>query len=116
MNVTTSDGHFMNLPQDFINDSTFLMSMNDCCEPGMIPLTTIKHETLEKLIYYNDNKDVIMNETQEMLFQLVMAADFLQMDVLLDRGCRTVADYLKGKSPKEIRSILGISETGHELL
>jgi hypothetical protein len=116
MNVTTSDGHFMNLPQDFINESTFLMSMNDCCEPGLIPLTTVKRETLEKLIYYNSNKDVIMNETQEMLFQLVMAADFLQMDVLLDRGCRTVADYLKGKSPKEIRSILGISEPGHELL
>ena len=116
MNVTTSDGHFMNLPQDFINESTFLASMNDCCEPGLIPLTTVKRETLEKLIYYNSNKDVIMNETQEMLFQLVMAADFLQMDVLLDRGCRTVADYLKGKSPKEIRSILGINEPGHELL
>jgi hypothetical protein len=116
MNVITADGHYMNIPQDLVNESAFLMSMNDCCEPGLIPLTTVKRETLEKLIYYNSNKDVIMNETQEMLFQLVMAADFLQMDVLLDRGCRTVADYLKGKSPKEIRSILGISETGHELL
>ena len=116
MNVTTSDGQFVHLPEDFVNESTFLSSMNDCCEPGLIPLTTVKHDTLEKLIYYNDNKDVIMNETQDMMFQLVMAADFLQMDVLLDRGCRTVADYLKGKSPKEIRSILGISEPGHELL
>jgi hypothetical protein len=116
MDVTTADGHHMHLPEDFVNESTFLSSMNDCCEPGLIPLTTVKRETLEKLIYYNSNKDVIMSETQEMLFLIVMAADFLQMDVLLDRGCRTVADYLKGKSPKEIRSILGISEPGHELL
>jgi S-phase kinase-associated protein 1 len=110
MNVTTSDGHFTHLPQDFINESTFLMSMNDCCEPGLIPLSTIKHDTLEKLIYYNDNKDVIINETQDMLLQMVMAADFLQMDILLDRCCRTIADFLKGKSPKEIRSIFNISE------
>ena len=86
------------------------MSINDCCEPGIVPLQTLKRATMDKLIYYNDNPDIQMNETQEVMFEIVMAADFLQMDTLLDRGCRTIADMFKGKSPKEIRSILGISE------
>lgn len=116
MDVTTSDGQSVHLPEDFVNESVFLTSMNDCCEPGLIPLSTINHETLDKLMYYNANKDVTINETQDMMFKIVMAADFLQMDVLLDRGCRTIAEFLKGKSPKEIRCILGISEPGHELL
>ena len=116
VDVTTSDNYFTHVSQDFVNESIVLTSMNDSCEPGIIPLPNIDRETLEKVIYYTHNKDVVMNETQDMMFKIIMAADFLQMDILLDRGCRSIASFLKGKSPKEIRSILGISETGHELL
>lgn len=100
----------MHVPDSLVHKSNFFMNMNDCCEPGMVPLATIKKDTMDKVIYYNDNPDIQMNETQETMFDIVMAADFLQIDDLLDRGCRTIADIFRGKSPKEIRSILGISE------
>jgi len=49
-----------------------------------------------------------MNVDQEMLFEIILAANFLDIKPLLDTGCKTVANMIKGKSPEEIRKLFNI--------
>lgn len=43
------------------------------------------------------------------LFDLVLAANYLNMDGLLDLTCGAIAELIKGKSPEEIRELLGVA-------
>ncbi|CAE6441601.1 unnamed protein product [Rhizoctonia solani] len=45
---------------------------------------------------------------QETLFELILAADYLEIRSLLDVGCKTVANQIKGKTPEEIRRLFNI--------
>ncbi|PIA55891.1 hypothetical protein AQUCO_00700307v1 [Aquilegia coerulea] len=45
---------------------------------------------------------------QATLFDLILAANYLNIKTLLDLTCQTVADMIKGKSPEEIRNIFNI--------
>ena len=41
----------------------------------------------------------------DMLYHIIIAANFLDIKLLLEIGCKTVADMIKGKSPEEIRRV-----------
>ncbi|CAI0413091.1 unnamed protein product [Linum tenue] len=45
---------------------------------------------------------------QDTLYDLLMAANYLNIKDLLDLICQTVADIIKGKKPEEIRSYFKI--------
>ncbi|KAH7366535.1 hypothetical protein KP509_18G083400 [Ceratopteris richardii] len=45
---------------------------------------------------------------QETLFDLILAANYLNIQSLLDLTCQTVADMIKNKTPEEIRRIFNI--------
>ena len=49
-----------------------------------------------------------MKTDQSTLFNLILAANFLNIKNLLDLGCQTVADMITGKTPEEIRTVLNI--------
>jgi S-phase kinase-associated protein 1 len=49
-----------------------------------------------------------MQVDQEMLFEIILAANYLDIKALLDIGCKTVANMIKGKSPDEIRKTFNI--------
>ncbi|CAN9362319.1 unnamed protein product [Alternaria alternata] len=49
-----------------------------------------------------------MQVDQEMLFEIILAANYLDIKALLDVGCKTVANMIKGKSPDEIRKTFNI--------
>lgn len=49
-----------------------------------------------------------MQVDQEMLFEIILAANYLDIKQLLDVGCKTVANMIKGKSPEEIRKTFNI--------
>jgi len=44
------------------------------------------------------------------IHNLVLAANYLQMDPLLDLGCAKIAAILKGKTPAQVRAEFGIRE------
>jgi S-phase kinase-associated protein 1 len=98
-----------------------------------IPLPNVKGAILEKVIeymtYHNDNppkeiekplKSAIMTEVvskwdaqfvevgQETLFELILAANYMDIKPLLDLTCAKVASMIKGKTPEQIRKTFNI--------
>jgi S-phase kinase-associated protein 1 len=51
-----------------------------------------------------------LGEEQEALFNLIDATNFLCIIGLLDAACKKVADMMKGKTPKQIRTIFNIPD------
>ncbi|KAH7119397.1 Skp1 family, dimerization domain-containing protein [Dactylonectria estremocensis] len=51
----------------------------------------------------------LMQIDQEMLFEIILASNYLDIKPLLDVGCKTVANMIKGKSPEEIRKTFNIT-------
>ncbi|KAK3368141.1 Skp1 family, dimerization domain-containing protein [Podospora didyma] len=76
-------------------------------------------DTLQSAEEENDNRkktteieewdQKFMQVDQEMLFEIILAANYLDIKPLLDVGCKTVANMIKGKSPEEIRKTFNIT-------
>jgi|ERR1712224_420359 S-phase kinase-associated protein 1 len=49
-----------------------------------------------------------VNVEQETLFELILAANYMNIAPLLDLTCATVASLIKGKTPDEIRRTFNI--------
>lgn len=47
---------------------------------------------------------------QKELFELILAANYLNIKELLDITCKTVANMIKGKSPEEICKTFGVEK------
>ena len=45
---------------------------------------------------------------QEMLFELILAANYMDIKPLLDLTCAKVASMIKGKTPEQIRKTFNI--------
>lgn len=46
---------------------------------------------------------------QPFLFEIILAANYLHIQPLLDLSCKTVANMIRGKSPQEIRETFNIT-------
>ncbi|KAJ1295462.1 hypothetical protein BS78_01G226300, partial [Paspalum vaginatum] len=55
-----------------------------------------------------DRKFIADLRDNSTLFALIIAANYLGVEDLLDLGCTAVADKMRGKTPEEIRDALGI--------
>mmetsp|Transcript_3906 Transcript_3906/g.5819 ORF Transcript_3906/g.5819 Transcript_3906/m.5819 type:complete len:167 (-) Transcript_3906:863-1363(-) len=99
-----------------------------------IPLPNVKASVLQKVIdfctHYKEDpmneiekplRSSVMNEVvqqwyadfvsveQVMLFELILAANYMDIKPLLDLSCATVASMIKGKTPQEIRETFNIT-------
>ncbi|PVU86437.1 hypothetical protein BB560_006713 [Smittium megazygosporum] len=132
--LKSSENQLFTVDRAVAEKSTLIKNMlediGETDEP--IPLSTISSQVLKKIIEYceyhkNDaavsniqedtaSKDPIiepwdmkfMQVDQEMLFELLNASNYLDIAPLLDLGCKTVANMIKGKSAEEIRKLFNI--------
>ncbi|KAJ2772296.1 hypothetical protein IWQ56_001442 [Coemansia nantahalensis] len=59
----------------------------------------------EDILPWDEN---FMKVDQEMLFEILLASNYLDIKPLLDLGCKTVANMIRGKTPDEIRKQFNI--------
>ena len=108
------------------------LGMEDQDDDEVVPLPNVNAAILKKVIdwstYHKDDpapvedddtkekrSDDISNWDQEFmkvdqgtLFEIILAANYLDIKGLLDVGCKTVANMIKGKTPEEIRKTFNI--------
>lgn len=56
------------------------------------------------------DKDYAEGMTQEQKFHVILAANYLESKSLLDILCRSVANSVLGKTPKEIYTVFGVEK------
>ena len=70
-----------------------------------------KDEKGEQYVVDDDFENAYFNPeivSQELLFSIILAANYMDLKSLLDRSCKTVANMIKGKTPEEIRKTFNI--------
>ena len=132
--LVTSEGEEVEVDKEIAIKSVLIKSMiDDSSADESIPLPNVKKAILDKVIefcnYIKDNpppeiekplKTANMSEIvapwfvkfvdleKEVLFETILAANFLDIKPLLELSCAKVASLIKGKSIPEIRSYFDI--------
>ncbi|KAJ5872247.1 uncharacterized protein N7529_004600 [Penicillium soppii] len=119
--LVSSDGAELTVGRPVAERSVLIKNMlEDLGDSGdAIPIPNVNEAVLKKVIDDDDDNrrkttDIdewdqkFMQVDQEMLFEIILAANYLDIKALLDVGCKTVANMIKGKSPEEIRKTFNI--------
>ncbi|WCJ35064.1 SKP1-like protein 1 [Euphorbia peplus] len=129
--LKSSDGETFEVEEAVAVESQTIKHMieDDCADNG-IPLPNVTSKILSKVIEYckkhvdtpkSEDRPASSGEDelktwdaefvkvdQATLFDLILAANYLNIKSLLDLTCQTVADMIKGKTPEEIRKTFNI--------
>jgi S-phase kinase-associated protein 1 len=129
--LKSSDDEMFEVEESVAFESQAVKNMIE--DTGMdhpIPLPNVSSKILAKVIeyckYHVDNQKAgddkpatsedeikawdldFVKVDQATLFDLILAANYLNIKNLLDLTCQTVADMIKGKTPEEIRKTFNI--------
>eukprot|EP00252_Welwitschia_mirabilis_P015129 TRINITY_DN33303_c0_g1_i1.p1 TRINITY_DN33303_c0_g1~~TRINITY_DN33303_c0_g1_i1.p1 ORF type:complete len:158 (-),score=25.98 TRINITY_DN33303_c0_g1_i1:294-767(-) len=129
--LKSSDDELFEVDEAVAFESQTIKNMiEDTGTEAAIPLPNVSSKILAKVIEYckyhvdiqkpgddkgNASEDDIkawdaefVKVDQGTLFDLILAANYLNIKNLLDLTCQTVADMIKGKTPEEIRKTFNI--------
>lgn len=78
-------------------------------EPAEIakPIRSVIMERIVEDVWDADFINSALADSKRTVFQMILAANYMDIKGLLHLGCAKVATMIKGKSPEEIRTILG---------
>ncbi|CAA0807730.1 SKP1-like protein 4 [Striga hermonthica] len=121
--LKASDGETFEVEEEVALESRTIKHMiEDDCAGSVIPLPNVSSGVLAKVIEYcrrhvagdadgtlKDYKAEFVKADYEQLFQLILAANYLNIPGMLDITCQAVANMIKDKSPEEVRSIFNIT-------
>jgi hypothetical protein len=110
--VQTKDGFILEVPQGLVDECETLKmvcEMTDCTEDTWAPLPNVDAATMETVIRFFESESLPAFTD---LYPLLEAADYLGYEKLLDKGCESFAEALKGRAPEEIRRLCGLEEPG----
>lgn len=74
----------------------------------VVPATEDESDRIKRTTDISEWDQKFLSVDQEMLFEIILTANYLDIRPLLDIGCKTVANMIKGKSPEEIRRTFNI--------
>ncbi|OAA66012.1 sulfur metabolism regulator [Niveomyces insectorum RCEF 264] len=99
------------VPLPNVNEAVLRKVIEYCEHHRNDPLTGHEEETesRKKTTDIEEWDQKFMQVDQEMLFEIILAANYMDIKSLLDVGCKTVANMIKGKSPEEIRKTFNIT-------
>ncbi|PIA50655.1 hypothetical protein AQUCO_01200103v1 [Aquilegia coerulea] len=124
--LRSSDGEAFEVDEAVIVQSQTIKHMiEDECASDVIPLANVTSKIMAKVIEYckkhvenqectddidlkSWDTDFVKDVDQGTLFDLILAANYLNIKSLLDLTCKTVADMIKGKTAEEIRKTFNI--------
>ena len=112
-NVRTCDGQKFPVAPELIQKcSTLKMvtEMTDSCDHPMdtVPLPNVDASIMDTVIRFFEAKSLPEFTQPQEYFPLMMAADYLGYEELLDESAKVVASLLKGRDAKEIRDVFGL--------
>jgi len=133
--LRSADGEFFEVDAEVAFSSLTVKNMiEDTGASAPVPVPNVNSKVLSKIIEYCSyhvdqerkakdaddhakrqlddesskwDKDYI-NVDQAVLYELILAANFLNIKGLLDLCCQSVADIIKGKTPEQIRQYFHI--------
>ena len=121
--LVSSDKEPFDVPLSIImeqNLQNIRLIIEDTGMENPIPLPNVNSKTLAKVLEFakvaaagGATEDYVKMffdelESQEMLFEIILASNYLNYKRLLDASCQRVADMIKGKTPEEIREKFNI--------
>ncbi len=127
--LKSSDGESFEVEEVVaVQSQTIKHMIEDDCASSVIPLPNVNSKILAKVIEFckkhvdatkpEDDRAAadelkswdadFVKVDQPTLFDLILAANYLDIKSLLDLTCQTVADMIKGKTPEEIRKTFNI--------
>ena len=129
--VVTKDGDKYTIDREIANHlGTVNKLLCDVGDNSEIPLPQVDGKSFKKVLEYanlskanskvtNENEKTENSEMpswekeyckmdQDTLFEIILAANYLEYTDLLDATCKTVAYMIKGKTPDEIRHVFNI--------
>ena len=65
-------------------------------------------EDKKKKIELSDWDKIFYNQDQSVIFELILASNYLDIKPMLDAGCKTIANMIKNKTVEEIRKTFNI--------
>jgi len=111
--VQLNDGHVLDIPIGLVDECETLRHvcyMTDCTDETWIPLPNIDSKIMETVVRFFESGSLPEFQEPRDAFPLMLAADYLGYEKLLDAGSKSVAESLKGRPADEIREICGLEE------
>jgi S-phase kinase-associated protein 1 len=124
--LISNDDQVFKVPDDVCRQSRTIQNLREDLQENneqavIIPLPNVDGPTLARVIEYCAHKasstssgddaawdDEYAKMPQATLFEIIMAANYLDIAPLLDLACKTVAAMIRGKTPEEIRKTFNI--------